>query len=76
MSKISKKENFLLEHNRLSPTNLQATTSMLDQFRIDKASIFKDNDWSVDKLRRPFILWLTVADHQKIDKKSSIIKES
>ena len=76
MSKISKKENFLLEHNRLSPTNLQATTSMLDQFRIDKASIFKDNDWSIDKLRRPFILWLTVADHQKITKKSSIIKES
>ncbi|MBU3942980.1 hypothetical protein KKA24_03290 [Patescibacteria group bacterium] len=67
MSKISKKEQFLIEHNKLAPINLQATTLMLNQFRIDKASIFKDNDWSVDKLRRPFILWLTAADHTKIN---------
>ena len=65
MSKISKKEQFLEEHNKLAPANLQATTSMLTQFRVEKASIFKDNDWSVDKLRRPFILWLTATDHKK-----------
>lgn len=53
------KEEFLSEHNRLSPLNLQATIDLLSRFRIEKASIFKDGDWSVDKLRRPFILWLT-----------------
>ena len=56
---MSAKQKFLLEHNRLSPLHLQATTSLLSRFRIEKASIFKDNHWSVDKLRRPFILWLT-----------------
>ncbi len=56
---MTKKENFLLEHNRLSPLNLQATMPLLSLFRIEKAKIFKDNDWSIDKLRRPFIFWLT-----------------
>ncbi len=54
-----KKEEFLEEHNRLSPVSLKATTSLLSRFRIEKASLFKDDSWSVDKLRRPFILWLT-----------------
>lgn len=56
--KTTKKE-FLSEHNRLSPLNLQATMALLSRFRIERASIFKDDDWSIDKLRRPFILWLT-----------------
>ena len=56
---MTKKENFLLEHNRLSSSNLQATMSLLSFFRIEKAKIFKDNNWSIDKLRRPFIFWLT-----------------
>ncbi|MBU2544931.1 hypothetical protein KKC65_00535 [Patescibacteria group bacterium] len=68
MSNVTKKENFLIEHNKLSPINLQATIPMLSQFKIDKASIFKDNEWSLDKLRRPFILWLTSADHSELDK--------
>jgi hypothetical protein len=55
---MTKKRKFLLEHNRLSPPDLQATMSMLSRFRIEKGSLFKDNDWSVDKLRRPFISWL------------------
>jgi len=54
-----KKEQFLSEHNRLSPLNLQATTALLSRFRTEKALLFKDNNWSVDKLRRPFVLWLT-----------------
>jgi len=54
-----KKEEFLEEHNRLSPINLQATISLLSRFRIEKSSLFKNDDWSIDKLRRPFILWLT-----------------
>ena len=53
------KEQFLEEHNRLSPVNLRATISLLSRFRIEKASLFKDDNWSIDKLRRPFILWLT-----------------
>jgi len=56
---MNKKQQFLLEHNKLSPLNLQATTSLLSRFRIEKTSLFKDNNWSIDKLRRPFILWLT-----------------
>ncbi|MCH8741762.1 hypothetical protein IH779_02580 [Patescibacteria group bacterium] len=56
---MTKKEQFLLEHNRLSPLNLQVTIALLSRFRIDKASLFKNDDWPIDKLRRPFILWLT-----------------
>ncbi|MFH1401508.1 MAG: hypothetical protein ABIG40_00915 [Parcubacteria group bacterium] len=53
------KEQFLKEHNRLSPVNLGATISLLSRFRIEKASLFKNNSWSIEKLRRPFIFWLT-----------------
>ncbi len=56
---MTKKQRFLSEHNKLSPLNLQATTSLLSRFRIEKTSLFKDDNWSLDKLRRPFILWLT-----------------
>ena len=56
---MTKKQQFLLEHNKLSPLNLQATTFLLSRFRIEKTSLFKDDNWSIDKLRRPFILWLT-----------------
>jgi hypothetical protein len=55
---VTKKE-FLLEHNKLSPINLQATLSLLAIFRIEKASLFKEKKWSIDKLRRPFLIWLT-----------------
>lgn len=55
---MTKKQQFLAEHNRLSPAGLQSTMSLLSQFRIEKTSLFKDNNWSVDKLRRPFIMWL------------------
>jgi hypothetical protein len=54
-----KKEEFLEEHNRLSPKNLKATIPLLSRFRLEKASLFKGDYWSIDKLRRPFILWLT-----------------
>lgn len=53
------KEQFLEEHNRLSPKNLRATTALLTRFRAEKASLFKNEDWSIDKLRRPFIFWST-----------------
>jgi len=54
-----KKEEFLVEHNRLSPESLRATIPLLSRFRTEKASLFKGEAWSIDKLRRPFILWLT-----------------
>ena len=57
--KMSKKQQFLSEHNRLSPSNLQTTMFLLSRFRIERTSLFKDNNWSIDKLRRPFVLWLT-----------------
>lgn len=59
VSQKTTKEEFLLAHNKLSSLNLQATTALLSRFRAEKAAIFKDENWSVEKIRRPFILWLT-----------------
>jgi len=59
------KKQFLEEHNKLSPSNLQATTALLSRFRIEKALLLKDDNWSIDKLRRPFILWLTSLSKEK-----------
>jgi len=56
---MTKKQQFLSEHNRLASLDLQATASMLSLFKVEKASLFKDNNWSIEKLRRPFIFWLT-----------------
>ena len=68
--RVTKKQQFLLEHNELSPFNLQATLMMLTCFKKDKPALFKDNDWSIDKLRRPFILWLTSSSVRKNENKS------
>ncbi len=54
-----KKEEFLEEHNRLSPENLRATMPLLSRFKEEKFSLFQGDDWPIDKFRRPFILWLT-----------------
>ncbi|MEK7103831.1 MAG: hypothetical protein AAB842_00335 [Patescibacteria group bacterium] len=54
-----KKEQFLEEHNKMSPESLRATTALLSRFRIEKASLFHGDDWPIDKCRRPFIIWLT-----------------
>lgn len=59
VSQKTTKEEFLVEHNKLAPVHLKATAVLLSRFRIDKASLFKNDDWPIDKLRRPFILWLT-----------------
>ena len=52
------KEKFLEEHNKLSPESLQATFALLTKFQEEKKPLLKDNGWSVDKLRIPFISWL------------------
>ena len=56
---MTTKEEFLDEHNKLAPKDLKATMDTLIRFKEEKPLLFKDNDWSVDKLRRPFIFWLT-----------------
>ena len=57
------------EHNKLSPSNLQATLTLLDRFKEEKKPQLKDDNWCLDKLRIPFISWLT-ALQQKSEKKN------
>lgn len=67
------REEFLEEHNKLSPKDLRATISMLSRFRIEKKSLFRGDKWSIEKLRRPFILWLTsprLKEKEEKEKKS------
>jgi hypothetical protein len=59
------KEQFLQEHNKLSPSNLQATLTLLNQFKEEKRPQMKDDGWCLDKLRIPFISWLTAVQEQK-----------
>lgn len=56
---MTSKQQFLIDHNKLSPFNLQASLALLTCFKKEKSSLFKDNIWSMDKLRRPFLIWLT-----------------
>jgi hypothetical protein len=55
------KKEFLLEHNKLSPNNLKATMKNLSLFKKEKPGLFKDedDDWSIKKVRRSFVFWLT-----------------
>jgi len=62
---VLEKHQFLEEHNKLSPLNLRTTLSTLSRFRLEKASLFKDDNWSLEKLRRPFIMWLTSLESQE-----------
>jgi len=63
---MSNKQLFLIEHNKLAPMHLQATLAVLTRFRVEKPTIFKNDDWSIDKLRRPFIMWLTGFNAEEI----------
>ena len=53
------KEQFLEEHNKLSPSNLQATLALLNRFKEEKKPLMKDDGWCLDKHRIPFIAWLS-----------------
>lgn len=55
---MTNKKHFLIEHNKLSPLNLQATLLLLTRFKKEKISLFKNDKWPIEKLRRPFISWL------------------
>jgi len=59
------KEQFLVEHNKLSPSNLQATLVLLERFKEEKKPLLKDDAWSIDKLRIPFIAWLLAMPDKK-----------
>lgn len=59
------KEQFLEEHNKLSPSNLQATLALLTKFKEEKKPLLKDDGWSVDKLRIPFISWLLALPEEE-----------
>ncbi|MFH1714087.1 MAG: hypothetical protein ABH831_00615 [Candidatus Nealsonbacteria bacterium] len=61
---------FLEEHNKLSPLNMQATVDLLSRFKTEKTSLFKDNNWSIDRLRKPFISWLMSEALEKKHKTS------
>ena len=64
---MSSRQQFLLEHNKLSPPNLQVTSEMLSKFRIEKANLFKGSGWPTEKIRRPFIMWLTSLSTEERD---------
>ena len=67
------KEQFLQEHNKLSPSNLRATLALLDRFKEEKKPLLKDDAWSIDKLRIPFISWLLALPMAE-EKKNKIKK--
>ncbi|MDP3899915.1 MAG: hypothetical protein Q8Q23_02430 [bacterium] len=62
---MTSKEQFIIEHNKLSPLNLKATMGILTRFKIEKPALFKSDDWPIDKIRRPFIFWLTSLSNTK-----------
>ena len=59
------KDQFLIEHNKLSPINLQVTLSLLTQFQEEKRPLLKNNGWCIDKLRIPLVLWLISLPPEK-----------
>jgi hypothetical protein len=69
VNKSLNKEEFLEEYNKLSPVNLKTNISSLSRFKVDKASLFKDDTWSVDRLRKPLISWLISSDLESHIKK-------
>jgi hypothetical protein len=69
---MTTKKQFLIEHNRLSPLNLKATMDMLIRFKTEKPALFKSDDWPIDKIRRPFIFWLTSLPKAKKEKMNNV----
>jgi len=53
---------FLEEHNKLSPENFKTTLSLLSRFKKEKPLLFKNNNWYIDKFRRPFVDWLVSSE--------------
>jgi hypothetical protein len=53
------KEQFLQDHNKLSSPEWRATIEELSRFESEKPGLFKNGKWSVEKVRRPFVEWLS-----------------
>lgn len=62
---MSNKSKFIVEHNKLSPKNLQVTPILLNRFQKEKRPLLKNNNWSIDKLRIPLITWLISLPQEK-----------
>lgn len=58
------KEQFLIQHNKLSPLHLQTTLAMLTRFQGERKPLLKDREWSF-KLRIPFMTWLSSLPLEK-----------
>jgi len=68
---MTTKEQFLIEHNKLSPSNLRVTMETLTLFKSEKPALFKSEGWPIEKIRRPFIFWLTSLNRSKKERKSN-----
>jgi hypothetical protein len=55
------KEQFLADHNKLSSPEWRATMKELLRFETEKPNLFKNGHWSIEKIRRPFIEWLSCS---------------
>jgi len=62
---MTSKEQFLKTHNKLSPVHLRATAEILNLFKTEKPALFSGDDWPIDKIRRPFVFWLTSLTQAK-----------
>lgn len=74
------KEQFLEEHNKLSPLHLQANLTLLNRFKEEKKPLLKDAEWCLDKLRVPFISWLTnqpesIKKEEEKEENESVFKD-
>jgi hypothetical protein len=67
---MTQQEQFLSEHNKLSPLKLKATFALLTRFKAEKPALFQGEEWPVEKLRRPFLLWMTSLPAARNDKPS------
>ena len=67
------KKQFLIEHNKLSPANLQVTFEMLTDFQESEKPLLNDADWS-NKLRMPLITWLIALPLLSQGKKKNLSK--
>jgi hypothetical protein len=53
------KEQFLIDHNKLSSPEWQATMQELSRFETEKPNLCKSGQWSIEKNRRHFVEWLS-----------------
>jgi hypothetical protein len=56
---MTTEKQFLIEHNSMAPPSLKANMEMLSSFKKEKPSLFVDGNCPIEKIRRPFIFWLT-----------------